>query len=129
MFHACAVIFVLCSCAVRLPFWNAVVVNMLESWNIMTENVTAISGLSTLPVTFAVDTSGLVLMASTGVLCVFLCHCIGNGSGRVAPAQQTHNCEVGGEQGTVNLDGIFSSSDADGSEAPGSHRRDRFDET
>ena len=72
MFHACAVILVLCSCAcaVRLPFSDAVVVNMLESWNIVTENVTVTSCVSTLPMTFAAGTPGLVLMASAGVLCV-----------------------------------------------------------
>ena len=135
MFHACAVILVLCSCAcaVRLPFSDAVVVNMLESWNIVTENVTVISCVSTLPMTFAAGTSGLVLMASAGVLCVFLCLCVGSGSGRAAPAQQTHSCEAGTQQGTLNreccLDDFLSSSDADGSEAPGSHRLDRCDET
>ena len=45
--------------------------------------------------------TGLVLLASAGVLCV-LCLCIGNGRGRVAPAQQTHNCEVQAQQGAVN---------------------------
>ena len=76
----------------------------VESWNIVIENVTAISGLSTLPVALGVCTSGLALMASTEVLCVFLCLCTGNGSGRVAPARQAHNREVRAQQGTVRRD-------------------------
>ena len=114
MFHACAVFWFSCSCVARLPFWNAVMVNMLESWNTMTEHVMALSSLSTPPVA-----PWIRQVASAGVLCVFL-SVWANGSGRVAAAQQTHNCEVRAQQGAVRccLDDILSSSAADGSEAP-----------
>ena len=54
MFHAFAVIWFSCSCAVRHRLWNAVVVNVLERWNIQTENATAITRLSRFPETLAV---------------------------------------------------------------------------